>query len=275
MSGTNHRWLIAAAVEQEIRGIRAGVGGVRPESGQHRNVWSGCWRGEPLLLVRTGVGPERATRGISSFLSTHAYRGIVSTGYAGGLRDGCRIGDILVPDEVQTIPPLPDIRIRPDPELREKVIQAVRPGPWEVHTGRMITTDRVIFSSSEKRRLGREYDAGSVEMESAVIAELAERASVPLVVVRVVLDEASFSLPDLMEVVRWFRRRQFGRLPDLMEVVRWFRRRQFGKLIQYVSLHPHSLFELLKLLQRTRRASKILTHLFLDYLLDGLVEVEQ
>lgn len=252
MSGANHRWLIAAAVDQEIQGIRSAVDGRRPDPDPHGNVWSGRWRGEPLLLVRTGVGPERAKHGISPFLSAHPYRGVVSTGYAGALRDGYKLGDILVPEEVQTIPPLPEIRVRLDPELREKVLRAVRSGPWEVHTSRMITTDRVVLKSSEKRRLGREYDAGSVEMESAVIAELAEMRSVPLVVVRVVLDEASFSLPDLMIVFRWWRRRQFGRL------------------IPYIALHPHRLLELLRLLQRSRRASKILTDLFLMYLLDAL-----
>lgn len=253
MTRENPPWLIAAAVEQEMQGIRAGVHGQRMGSDQHGNVWSGEWRGEPLLLLRTGVGPERARQGISPFLSSPPFQGIVSTGYAGGLRDEYKIGDILVPDEVQTIPPLPRVCIRPDPGLRERVVQAVRPGPWEIHTSRMITTDRVIFSSTEKRRLGLEYDAGSVEMESAVIAELAERTSVPFVVVRVVLDEASFSLSDLMKVFRWWRRRQLG------------------KLIPYVALQPQRLLEVLKLLQRSRRASKILTDLFLVYLLDGLL----
>jgi hypothetical protein len=92
-------------------------------------------------------------------------------------------------------------------------------------------------------------------MESAVIAELAEKASVPFVVVRVVLDEASFSLPDVLKVFRWVRKKQFG------------------KLIPHVAMHPHKLVELLRLLQRSRRASRSLNQLFLTHLLDGLVEV--
>jgi hypothetical protein len=116
----------------------------------------------------------------------------------------------------------------------------------------MITTNRVISSSDEKERLGREYDAGSVEMESAVIAELAANRSVPFVAVRVVLDEASFSLPDHLEVFRWYRRRQFG------------------KLVRFVAFHPHQFLELLRLGRRSRRASERLTHLFRAYLLDTL-----
>ncbi len=119
----------------------------------------------------------------------------------------------------------------------------------------MITTDRVIVSSAEKHRFGLEYEADSVEMESTVIAELAEKASVPFVVVRVVLDEASFSLPDMLKVFRWYRRKQFG------------------KLIPYVASHPHELMELLRLLQRSRKATRALNHLFLAHLLDGLVEI--
>lgn len=246
-------WLIAAAVEQEIEGIRAGIGARRPLIDLHKNAWAGEWRGEPLLLVRTGVGPQRARERLAPFLPGEGCRGVVSTGYAGGLRDECRLGDMVVPEEVQSMPPLPVARFRADPALRERVLERVRTGPWRVHTDRMITSERVIVSSAEKRQIGLEYDAGSVEMESTVVAELAEKASVPFVVVRVVLDEVSFSLPDVMNVLRWHRKRQFG------------------KLIPYGVAHPCKLLELLKLLQRSRRATRSLNRLFFEYLLDGLV----
>jgi hypothetical protein len=116
----------------------------------------------------------------------------------------------------------------------------------------MITTNRVISSSDEKGRLGRMYDAGSVEMESAVIGELAADRSVPFVTVRVVLDEASFSLPEHLEVLRWWRRREFGRL------------------VRFAAFHPHQFLELLRLGRRSRKASERLTHLFRSYLLDSL-----
>ncbi len=255
MRPENPGWLIAAAVEQEIAGIRAGVRARRTGSGQNNNAWAGDWRGEPLLLVRTDVGPKRARKGLAPFLSGHPYRGIVSTGSAGGLREECRLGDILVPDEVQSVPPLPEVRFRPDATLREEVLQRIRRGPWQIHTGRMITTDHVIVSSVEKHALGLEYEADSVEMESTVIAELAEQASVPFVVVRVVLDEASFSLPDILQVFRWYRKKQFG------------------KLLPYVAFHPYKLVELLRLLRRSRKATQALNHLFLAHLLDGLAEI--
>jgi len=248
-------WLIAAAVEQEIAGIRAGVQARRTASDRNENAWTGDWRGEPLLLVRTGVGPKRAREGLAPFLSGHRYRGILSTGYAGGLREKCRLGDVLVPDEVRSVPPLPQVRLQPDATLREEVLRRIRKGPWQIHTGLMITTDRVVVSSAEKHALGLEYDADSVEMESAVIAELAEQASVPFVVVRIVLDEASFSLPDILQVFRWYRRKQYG------------------KLLPYVAVHPYKLVELLKLLRRSRKATQALNHLFLSHLLDGLAEM--
>lgn len=248
-------WLIAAAVEQEIAGIRAGVRARRTEVDGRHNAWEGDWRGEPLLFVRTNVGPKRAREGLAPYLAGQGYRGIVSTGYAGGLQEKCRLGDILVPDEVLSVPPLPEVRIQPDPTLREEVLRRVRRGPWRIHTGRMITSDRVIVSSTEKRALGLEYDADSVEMESAVVAEFAEQASVPFIVVRVVLDEASFSLPDIMPVFRWYRKKQFE------------------KLLPYVVLHPHKLVELLTLLRRSRMATRALNHLFLPHLLDVLAEI--
>jgi len=252
MSQGKAQWLIAAAVEQEIQGILEAVHGQPDLSARKGTAWSGEWKGEPLLLVRTGVGPERAREGLTSFLAGNRCRGIVSTGYAGALREGHKLGDILVPAEVQSIPPLPEVCFRPDPRLRENILEAARSGPWQVHTGRMITTDRVISSSDEKGRLGYKYDAVSVEMESAIIAELAANRSIPFVVVRIVLDEASFSLPDHLEVLRWWQRRQFG------------------KLVPFLALHPHQFLELLRLRQRSRKASERLTQFFRAYLLDSL-----
>lgn len=245
-------WLIAAAVEQEIEGIRASVqaqGGLLSRS---PNAWEGEWRGSPLILVRTGVGPKRAREGLARFVRADGCRGIVSTGYAGGLLDRCRLGDLLVPEEVQSVPPLREARFRPDRELRRVVLERAGAGPWKVHAERMITCDRVVFSSSEKRRLGLQFEAGSVEMESAAVAELAGEASVPFVVVRVVLDEASFSLPDILQVFRWYRRRRFGRL------------------IAYLALRPRAVLEFLRLRRRSRRASGILNRFFVEHLLDGL-----
>jgi hypothetical protein len=163
------------------------------------------------------------------------------------------LGDILVPGEVQSVPPLPDVRFRPDPDLHARVLERARGGPWRIHTGRVVTTDHVVLTSEEKHGLGRAYDAVGVEMESAVVAELADKASLPFVVVRVVLDEASFSLPDMLKVFRWARKKQFG------------------KLIPYVAVHPRELVELLRLLRRSRKATKALNDLFLAYLLNGLV----
>ncbi len=250
-------WLIAAAVEQEIRGIRAGIGARPTGSESHNHAWAGEWRGEPVLLVRTGVGPQRARERLAPFLTGKGCRGVVSTGYAGGLRDEYRLCDMVVPEEVRSVPPLPPASFRPDPDLRRRILERVRPGPWGIHTDRMITADRVIVSSAEKRKIGLEFDAGSVEMESTVIAELADRASVPFVVVRVVLDEVSFSLPDVMNILQWHRKKQFG------------------KLIPYGVTHPCKVMELLKLLQRSRRASGSLNRLFLTHLLDGLVRRAQ
>jgi adenosylhomocysteine nucleosidase len=252
MSRASAPWLIAAAVEQEIEGIREAVGGQREPAGTNASVWSGNWKENPLLLVRTGVGPSQVRESLGPFLSDRPVKGILSIGYAGGLQEAYKFGDVHIPDEVQSLPPLPEGRFRPDPELRGALLQAASSGPWRVHRGRMLTVDRVIFSSDEKRRLGSAYDAGSVEMESAVVAELAQSESVPFAVVRVVLDEASFSLPDMLTVFRWWRRKQFA------------------KLVSYVVAHPSKLLELLKLHRRSRRASRDLTHLFRGFLLDGM-----
>lgn len=205
----NGPWLIAAAVDSEIRPIRSKLARCSPSEASPGRVWEGTWKSVRVVLARTGIGPERAGRALKGLVRPGSVAAVCSVGYAGALRDGISMGDLLIPAEVLFGCGENPSRFVPDPDLFDRACRTAKAGLWSFHTDRMVTFDRVVPSEQEKRELGLRFQAGSVEMESAVAALVAREAGVPFVAARVALDEVSFRLPDVSDFFRFWKGRQW------------------------------------------------------------------
>ena len=245
-------WLIAAAVDMEIRGLRNELRHVQRRKVPRGKAWSGLWGNNSFWMVRTGVGPENARKTVEPLLASEKFRGILSVGYAGGLKDGYRVGDLVIPEEIVFLPPLGKGTFYPTPFFFQEACTVARKGRGTLHTGRMITSSRVICSSTEKNRLGTANQAGAVEMESAVLAGLARNAGIDFLVVRVISDEVSFSMPDNLKVFQYWRRKQFL------------------KMVRSVVSKPSHMVQLFRLGLHTMKASKRLNSLMVEGLLEVL-----
>lgn len=91
--------------------------------------------------------------------------------------DGLAVGDVVVPAEV-----IDDTGQR----------WACSPTPSA--GGRLLTTTRIVATPHEKRRLGREHAADSVDMESAAVASACAYAGIPFVAVRAISDTIETTL---------------------------------------------------------------------------------
>jgi len=243
-------WIIAGAVDSELRGIRARLSPGKPGKMKQGEAWVGSWKGEPIRLLRTGVGPRKAARALESALARGGRsRGVLSIGYAGALRAEYRVGDLVIPGEVRSIAPLPQESFLPDSALFQRVCDAARSSRRAFHTHRMLTSDRVIADSAEKRRLGLTHEAGSVEMESAAVAGVAARLSIPFLAVRVVSDSVTFTLPNL----------------SFLEALR---QRKYGRLARHLVFRPVETVRILQLGRHTRTAAGSLT----EFLCAGVLE---
>jgi len=245
--------MIAAAVDMEVRCLRRRLGHLSKEKISKGKAWSGTWQGEPLWLVVTGVGPASIRKTVSPLVQSGRFCGILSIGYAGALKPSYRVGDIVIPEEVRFLPPLSGQSHQPDPDLFRAVTETAQRKGWSVHTQPMLTSERVISSSEEKISLGKTHLAGSVEMESSVLAEMCRKASVPFLVVRVISDEASFDLPD-----------------DMAFLEHW-RQRRYVRVAAYLIPRPLLLIKLLRFFRSVRRASRNLTQFLVDCVLDGRI----
>ena len=58
--------------------------------------YKGDLLGKPVLFARTGVGIRRARNGTNYLIQKFRPKLIISAGLGGALRDGLRVGDIIV-----------------------------------------------------------------------------------------------------------------------------------------------------------------------------------
>jgi nucleoside phosphorylase len=151
-----------------------------------------------VLVMHAGIGTKRMAQigewllGAPAF-GNLAYRPktVIMAGYAGGLREGLGIADVILATEICDA----EGNVWPA-TWPERPLQ----GEWRppLHRGRLLTVNQMIATPQEKRQFGERHDALAVDMESAVLARLCASRGVPFGCVRVLSDTVDMGLsPDL------------------------------------------------------------------------------
>jgi nucleoside phosphorylase len=184
---------IFAALDWERRAVTSALRDVTP-TGAGR--WTARLRADdgPSLVVRTGIGPERARAAAREVPDARAF---ISCGCAGALVPWLRPGDVVVASAV--VPVAGDGRAA-DPLPADSALAASAAASGiRVHVGPFVSTPTVLWTAREKASTGV-ADALVVEMEGAALAAEARARGIPFIGVRVVLDVQAQALPALVVV---------------------------------------------------------------------------
>jgi nucleoside phosphorylase len=156
-----------------------------------------------VLLLETGVGLDAATKAVDWLLSkplfgnvTYRPKLVLSAGFSGALDANQRIGDLVLATEVI--------------DAGDNVWPAtwpgeLPPGEWRprLTRGRLLSIPALVGDPEEKRRLGRQYNALAVDMETAALARDCSKKGVPFGALRVISDDHSTPLsPRLVDVIK-------------------------------------------------------------------------
>ena len=131
------------------------------------------------LLVAHGPGRHNAGQAVRLAAERFDLGAVVSTGYAGALNPGLRIGDILIAYRV----------VQFEGRLEYAVRLPVCVPSASVTQGILLTLDQVAQDTGVKVRL-RATGADAVDMEASGVAAEAGRRQLPLYCVRSISDEA-------------------------------------------------------------------------------------
>jgi adenosylhomocysteine nucleosidase len=141
-----------------------------------------------VVLVESGLGRPRAAKATHALIDAYRPRLVVSSGFAGGLDGRLKRYELIAADSLVSA------------EGGEITLDPAPIAPWlkevsDLHRGRLLTLDRIVRTSEEKRLLGEKHRALAVDMESFAVADVCRERNVPFLVVRAISDAVTDELP--------------------------------------------------------------------------------
>src|SRR3990172_11736133 len=140
-------------------------------------------KGEPVVLAVAGAGAENAYRATSDLVRKFSVAGVLSIGFAGGLREAVRAGELVVAEEVidertgEHFPCQRDL-LPIDSGMRGNLLSAVS----------------VVNAAEAKRELGNRWDAVAVDMESIGVARASKEMGLPFGAIKSITDASDQSM---------------------------------------------------------------------------------
>lgn len=186
-------------------------------------------------LAVSGIGYEAAQTAAQALVSA-GVTALMTFGMAGGLDPALKAGSIVLPGELISASGTRFVTCR---SWRERIAAAVS-SSQAVTEGNLLTSAVAIESVAAKAAAYQTSGAVAVDMESAAVAEVAARARLPFIAVRVIVDTASDVLPGAVVAAS-----RAGRV-------------QIGRLIAGLALAPGQIGSLIRLSQRYRTALRSL-----------------
>jgi adenosylhomocysteine nucleosidase len=135
-----------------------------------------------------GHGQDRARRAAEALIAGHRPKWVISAGFAGGLQPGLSRGHIVLADSIVGEH---GERMSIDLHLSAGEAESVK----GVHVGRLLTVDRIIHKSLEKRALGQQFAAVAVDMESLSVAKVCQQEKQRFLAIRAITDTVDDELP--------------------------------------------------------------------------------
>lgn len=156
--------------------------------------------GLTILLIQSGIGPDKARKSTQQLLASASWDVLISTGFAGDL-EADLIGSMLIGNEVFCGQSAASYfssnsqSIACHPDWVKAALSVNWMGREPLRTGRFVSVDRVLTNSGDKHQLRVESGAVGVDMESATIGEVAQEHGIPFLIVRAISDGVHEDLP--------------------------------------------------------------------------------
>jgi len=161
--------------------------------------------GENTRLCLCGVGTNMAADA-ASLLHKYGVDALVSFGVAAALDPSLTPGDLVLPETILTED---KIGAGAEAEVNRLVNQTWRnriqrqlSSQLTIVGGILVTSQVPLTSREAKLELGKATGACAMDMESGDVAEVAAKAGLPFIAIRVIIDPVEFSPPEaLLSVV--------------------------------------------------------------------------
>lgn len=182
---------IVAALDREIAVFRGGLSRPTHKAIGSYRITTGFSGQKEVATVISGVGGRCAAGAVNALIKSFQPDLVISTGYAGGLSPEVVGGDIIVTGEVIH---------ESGKRVVSRSMDSLNPSP-PTGRGPILTTNRFIPFSRDKKMLYTKFGANAVDMESYFLGEEAEKSNIPFLSVRAISDTVDKDLPQISNIV--------------------------------------------------------------------------
>ncbi len=144
------------------------------------------FEGNSLLIIRSGIGPLRATAAIQSLEVLPS--AILSVGTAGGLVSNSQIREVVIASET-VFKDQPNEILKCSEELVQTAVQACTSEALRFCVARVASSPKAIIRTKERHQLHELTGGYAVDMESHAIAVESAKMGVPFSAIRVISDD--------------------------------------------------------------------------------------
>lgn len=145
---------------------------------------------ENILVVYSGAGSVNAAAGAKLLIANGATR-LISWGCAAALAMRLNPGDLILADKLIDAENIEHVVDLDWHSHAKKTLEAY----ITVSSGNLADSVGIISSSKDKKQMHAKTGAVALDMESMSIAKVAKHHSLPVLVIRVIADPVSMSLP--------------------------------------------------------------------------------
>jgi adenosylhomocysteine nucleosidase len=188
---------LVCALQQEIRPIMKSLHVSKKFNIEEVLFYQADLDGLPITLVQTGIGRDNAIKATNYLLRSLKIKLLISSGIAGGMRQGISVGDLIIAENVsyssQSNFENGELQLKSNFPCKKEVVQLAKQLSSDLelkpHCGNILTVDKVISQAKTKRKIGEQNSFLAVDMESAAIAEVACENSVEFAAIRSISDD--------------------------------------------------------------------------------------
>ncbi|MEE8127283.1 MAG: hypothetical protein V3T45_01925 [Nitrospinaceae bacterium] len=191
------RIAIIGAIKDEIAGIKNQMQITDTLLWPTGNAFVGEWQGVSIVLVRSGMGRDRARRALVEVAERYDLKELISIGYAGALDPSLEVGDLVVADKIIEMDSSRSDEDMKSYSLNKEIFNTT----GEIHRKILLTVDCVAATPKEKKKLREKYSAVAVDMETSALAEKVQAWNLPFISVRCITDTADQELIDCSHLV--------------------------------------------------------------------------
>lgn len=194
-------------MREELQALHEDVQNAIVQRVAGRDFHLGTLHGQEAVLVLSGIGKVAAATTTALLLDRFDVSAVLFTGVAGGLRDGVKVGDVVIGDallqhdfDASPIFPRWEVpltglsRFAAAAAWSDTLARAAQSTGHDVHRGLIVSGDRFVSTSAESAVLRADLpDALAVEMEGAAVAQVCHDFARPFAVMRTISDRADDS----------------------------------------------------------------------------------